>query len=540
MPLLAAVPPPVFSGAERARLTIPEGGQVPQVSEGQQAGESSPATTFGAPAVGDILAERYELVEHVNGDDPERMIWRGVDVVLRRPVAVILRHPGGESATRMLQAAVAASRVIHPNLVDVYDAIDETERAYVVREWVDGISLRDLVASGPLDPARATTIANAVAGAVAAVHSSGMVHGNVHPGSVLIADDGRVVLADMHGEAADAPEVDIRAIGGLLYFTLTGHWPRAEVGDTRSETNLPDAVRDSSGALAAPRQVRAGVPSYLDSLTMDLLTAKDAVPAADVLAAELSRLDASEEEPYLYQNGPLRFLSVEDEPVDLVPPGRRKVLAGVAGLVAVALAGLLIGVSIFSGNSGGGEGTAMTTASPGSTDGSTNEPPSQPQPIRLRADQVRVIDPDSRRRDELGGIAAVVDGDLNEGWSTHSYDGSPKFGNLKRGMGILIKLDEPRHLDSVQVVLSAPGASAELRTGSIDAPSTSEGDKQILDNYVTPIGDRYERHDGSTMTFSNFDPDQQYQYLLFWITELPEDTPGKYKIGVQEIIVEAH
>lgn len=513
---------------------------MPQVSEGQQAGESSPAMTFGAPAVGDILAERYELVEHVNGDDPERMIWRGTDIVLRRPVAVVLRHPGGEAATRMLQAAVAASRVIHPNLVDVYDAIDETERAYVVREWVDGISLRDLVASGPLDPARATTIASAVASAVAAVHSSGMVHGSVHPGSVLIADDGQVVLADMYGEEADSPEMDIRAIGGLLYFALTGHWPRTEAGATRSDTNLPDAVRDSSGELAAPRQVRAGVPSYLDSLTMDLLTAKDGLPTADVLAAELSRLVASENEPYLYQNGPLRFLSIEDEPVELAPSGRRKVLAGVAALVAVALAGLLIGVSVFSGNSGEGVGAAIATASPGSDGSKPTEASGQPEPIRLRADQVRVIDPDSRLRDELGGVDAVVDGDLNKGWSTHSYDRSPKFGNIKRGMGILIKLDEPRHLDSVQVVLSAPGASAELRAGTIDAPSTSEGDKQILDNYVTPIGDRYERHDGSTMTFSNFDPDQQYQYLLFWITELPEDAPGKYKIGVQEIIVEAH
>ena len=110
-----------------------------QVGEGQEADESAPPVmTFGAPTVGEILAERYELEEHINDDSAGRQVWRGVDVILRRPVAVVLRHPGGDSATEMLQAAVAASRVIHPNLVGVYDAIDEGERAYVVREWVDG------------------------------------------------------------------------------------------------------------------------------------------------------------------------------------------------------------------------------------------------------------------------------------------------------------------------------------------------------------------------------------------------------------------
>ena len=161
-----------------------------QVGEGQEAEETAPPVmTFGAPTAGEVLADRYELVEHINNDSAGRLVWRGVDVVLRRPVAVVLRYPGGDSATEMLQAAVAASRVIHPNLVGVYDAIDEADRAYVVREWVDGQSLRELVsADGPLDPARATAIGSAIASALAAVHATGMVHGNVHPGTVMISE----------------------------------------------------------------------------------------------------------------------------------------------------------------------------------------------------------------------------------------------------------------------------------------------------------------------------------------------------------------
>src|SRR5690348_10569418 len=161
-----------------------------------------------------------------------------------------MRYPGGSAAVEMLDAAVAASRVTHPHLVDVYDAIDEGTRAYVVREWVDGGSLKEYVAESPMDPERATSVAHAVASAVAAVHASGVTHGNIHPGTVLIGSDGRVVLSDARTDESITHDSDVRAIGAVLYCALTGHWPRAEAGPG----SLPDAVRDATGALAAPRQ----------------------------------------------------------------------------------------------------------------------------------------------------------------------------------------------------------------------------------------------------------------------------------------------
>ncbi|HWH02026.1 MAG TPA: protein kinase family protein, partial [Pilimelia sp.] len=327
---------------------LTEGGRVTQVGEGHEAAESAPPVlTVGAPTVGEILAERYQLEEHINDDSAGRQVWRGIDVVLRRPVAVVLRYPGGDSAAEMLQAAVAASRVVHPNLVGVYDAIDEEARAYVVREWVEGSSLRELVAGGPLDPVRATSVAHAVASAVASVHATDMVHGNVHPGTVLVAADGRVVLADARADGEITPEADIRAIGGVLYFALTGHWPHAEAG----RSSLPDAVRDGGGSLAAPRQMRAGVPTYLDDLAMDLLDHKLAPPAADVLAAELARLDSPPDEQYYEDAGPLRFgAEPVDEPVAPVRSAGRKIAAGVAGLLVLGVVGLLFGINALAGD----------------------------------------------------------------------------------------------------------------------------------------------------------------------------------------------
>jgi eukaryotic-like serine/threonine-protein kinase len=509
---------------------------VTQVGEGQEADEGSrPVMTFGPPAAGEVLAERYELTEHVNDDSAGRQVWRGVDVVLRRPVAVVMRYPGGESAMEMLQAAVAASRVIHPNLVGVYDAIDEGERAYVVREWVDGTSLRDTVGTDPLDPAHATTVTHSVCGAVAAVHATGMVHGNIHPGTVLIADDGRVVLADARADGA-TPESDVRAVGGILYFALTGHWPEAETGRSGG---VRDAVRDNNGALAAPRQVRAGVPTYLDDLAIDLLDPALAPPTADVLAAELGRLDAASEEQFLDDVGPLRFATADDDPPPLSPRTRRRVLGGAAALLLIALTGLVIGINALAGSDNPSASGSTPSAGGASTADGTDAPAAAPpKPVPLDADHVRIVDPQGDGT-ELDDAEKIVDGDDNTGWNTDRYRNYPNFGNKKDGMGVLIDLGQPREVSDVQVQLSTRGAALELRAGSTDPGEGRQGDRQIVRSY-TRIGEPYEAESATKVTFSGFQPGQKFQYLLVWITKLPPAEEGSgFKIGVQEISVQA-
>ena len=508
-----------------------------QVGEGHEtaADEAGPVMTFGAPTVGEILADRYQLEEHVNNDSAGRQVWRGIDVILRRPVAVVLRHPGGDSATEMLQAAVDASRVIHPNLVGVYDAIDEGERAYVVREWVDGEALRELInREGPQDPARATAIARSIADALAAVHATGMVHGNVHPGTTLIGDDGRVVLADARADSADSTEADVRAVGGLLYFALTGRWPHAEVG----KSTLPDANRDGNGVIAAPRQIRAGVPAYLDDLTMDLLDKRVAAPGADALAAELARLDSTDDE---YEDvGPLRFTqSSASEPVR----STRKIIVGVGALIVIAVVGLVFGIRAISesnkahttqptqANVGAGP---TATGSTGNTDGTPTAPP-VPTKIPLTADMVRIVDPPPGDRVDTGEAANTVDSDKQSAWVTQSFK-SPKFGNRKPGMGVLINLGSPRTVAEVRVETSAPGVSLDIRTGTSDPGNNSAGDQKVFDTYKKLGQTRV--MDGTNEILNDFNPSAKYQYILVWLSQLPhDDDSGGYKISVSNIEV---
>jgi hypothetical protein len=504
---------------------------VTQVGEGHEtaADADGPVMTFGAPTAGEILAERYQLEAHVNNDSAGRQVWRGVDVILRRPVAVVLRLPGGDSATEMLQAAVDASRVIHPNLVGVYDAIDEGTRAYVVREWVDGESLRELVSSdGPLDPGRATTIAHALTDALTAVHATGMVHGNVHPGTTLIADDGRVVLADARADSADDVETDVRAVGGILYYALTAHWPHAEAGVSA----LPDANRDGSGNLATPRQIRAGVPAYLDDLTMDLLDKRVAAPEADALAAELARLDAAEED---YEDvGPLRFTqNATTEPVRSTP----KIVLGVAALVVIAAIGLVFGIRAIT-SSGDPDPSSTNKADAGVTGGTSTEsqaPTPQPKKIALTGDMVRIVDPPPGDRDDTGEAKNTVDSDPDTAWVTQRFT-QPKFGNRKAGMGVLINLGTPKTLAEISVETSTPGVAMDIRTGSSDYGDNSQGDKKIVDTYKKLGDSDTEKTDGTREVFSVFDQNQKYQYVLVFLTELPHAEEGSgYKVSVNKI-----
>jgi hypothetical protein len=512
---------------------------VTQVGEGHEtaADEAGPVMTFGAPTVGEILAERYQLEEHVNNDSAGRQVWRGIDVILRRPVAVVLRYPGGDSATEMLQAAVDASRVIHPNLVGVYDAIDEGQRAYVVREWVDGEALRELIAAdGPLDPARATAIAHSIADALAAVHATGMVHGNVHPGTVLIGDDGRVVLADARADSADSNETDVRAVGGILYFALTAHWPHTEV----RKSSLPDANRDGNGTIAAPRQIRAGIPAYVDDLTMDLLDKRVAAPEADALAAELARLDADDD----YEEvGPLRFApSASSEPIR----STRKIVIGIGALVVIALVGLIFGIRAISDSSDKATDKSTTQANagatPGATDngGNTGDTPVQaatPQKIPLTADMVRIVDPPESDRVDTGEAKFTVDDDPDTVWKTQGFK-QANFGGRKLGMGVLINLKTPRTLSEVQVETSAPGVRMDVRTGTADYGDNWNGDKKIVQTFKKVNDGDTEKTDGTRAVFNGFNEDTKYQYVLVWLSELPLDKDtGSYRISVENIEV---
>ncbi|HEY3503303.1 MAG TPA: protein kinase family protein [Actinocatenispora sp.] len=477
-------------------------------------------TQVGAPAVGEVLADRYRLEEHIHDDSTGRQVWRGVDVILRRAVTIVLKYPGGADAEDMLQAAVAASRVVHPHTVGVYDAVDEGERAYVVREYVDGRSLRDIVQTdGPLSAERATAVAHAIADALAAVHETGVAHGNVHPGTVLLGGlDDRIVLADARAGSQASPEADVRGLGGVLYTALTGYWPEEVPGDY----GLPAAPR-AEGKLAAPRQVRPGVPNYLDALTMDLLDDQLPPPSAAELSAELGRLNVANE-----VSGPLDLVTVEPPSQQERKPIWKKLAVGIAALAAISLVGLLIGTTWVNSNTNDG----------GGPDGSqTNQNTQAAAPSAIAPAGVRVVDPKGGDRTELDGAKATTDASQTTYWRTQAYN-EPQFGRLKDGMGILLDLGKDREIQTVSVVMTDGGATMGLKMGGSDPADGGSGTEAIDTDVMNafkqvPGAEQQQVQVTKSWTLSGV----KTRYLMVWITKLPQNAEGKYQVGIKDIKV---
>jgi hypothetical protein len=120
-------------------------------------------------------------------------------------------------------------------------------------------------------------------------------------------------------------------------------------------------------------------------------------------------------------------------------------------------------------------------------------------------------------------VPQSIDGDPATSWTTLTYRGSPAFGNLKPGVGILYDLGSEQSLAGVTVTSATPGASVEIRTGD-----SADGQ---LDSYAT-VGSG--TVDGTT-EFS-FDEATTARYVLVWVTGLVEGGDG-YSADLAEVEV---
>jgi len=228
-----------------------------------------------------VLAGRYRLGA-VIGRGGMGAVWRARDELLNRDVAIKeivwpdqLDPAERETARRRaVREAQLAARLSHPNVVSVYDILEEDGRPCIVMELVPFRSLRDVLAEdGPMSPAEAARVGLNVLAALSAVHEAGVVHRDVKPANILLGPGDRVVLADFGiSKATDSPA--LTASGVLL----------------------------GSPSYLAPERARggrAGAASDLWALGASLYTAVDGRPPfeRDSMIASLTAVVAAEPEP---------------------------------------------------------------------------------------------------------------------------------------------------------------------------------------------------------------------------------------------------
>ncbi len=258
-----------------------------------------------------MVAGRYRL-DRVLGDGGMGRVWQALDQTLGRQVAVkeVLspRDLSGRDrralSERTMREARLTAQLNHPNIVTTYDAVVDNDMPFIVMELVPSINLAERVsANGPLPPEEVACLGLTLLETLAVAHSRGIVHRDVKPSNVLLADDGRVMLSDfgiamqesdptlttsgilVGSPAFMAPErlrgerrgyaADVWALGATLYTALEGHRP------FRADTSMGTITAILSDEVVRPRvsgPLADAVMGMLDKDQERRLTLQEAKP----------------------------------------------------------------------------------------------------------------------------------------------------------------------------------------------------------------------------------------------------------------------
>lgn len=265
--------------------------------------------------VGSVLGGRYEVLERI-GTGGMSLVYRARDITLNRLVAVkILKHQWAEDeevVRRFEQEARAAASLVDRHVVQVYDVgRDQGDIHYMVMELVAGETLRSLLdRNGPLPIEQALDIADQVAAALEAAHGKKLVHRDIKPQNILLAEDGTVKVTDfgiayaatsgtlvntgsllgtvqyLSPEQARGkligPQSDLYSLGVVLFEMLTGRLP------FESESAIGVAIKHLQDEAPTVSSLRPDVPGPVNGLVMRAL-AKD--PAERYQSARAFRQD---------------------------------------------------------------------------------------------------------------------------------------------------------------------------------------------------------------------------------------------------------
>ena len=246
------------------------------------------------------------------------MVYKAEDTTLERAVALrfladhLLNDP--EAKERFLREAKAAAALHHPNVCPVHE-IDEVDgKTFLAMAFLEGESLEDRIAKGPLSIKDALDIARQIADGLQAAHAKGIVHRDIKPANVIVSPDGRATIMDfglarlteasrltkldtamgmvayMSPEQAQGMEVDARtdiwALGCVLYEMVSGQRPFQGQYD---QALLYEIVHEEPAPLTG---LRTGVPVELELLVGECLTKKreDRTESAREVARKLRTL----------------------------------------------------------------------------------------------------------------------------------------------------------------------------------------------------------------------------------------------------------
>src|SRR5919199_3398660 len=259
----------------------------------------------------------YRIAQEI-GHGGMATIYKAYHAALDRDVAIKVIHPALTTdpsfGARFNREAKIAARLHHPNIVPIYDFNDQPPGPYLVMRYIEGGTLKDLLIGEPLTTAQVMQIARPVGAALAYAHDQGVLHRDVKPSNILIADDGAVYLTDfglarmaqfdvatltqdaifgtpqyiapeqVKGEVVDA-RTDLYSFGIVLYELFVGHAPFS--GESPTAVLIGHLV----GSVPAPSTFNKNVSPALEAVLLKALAKNpdDRYPTSRALMEALER-----------------------------------------------------------------------------------------------------------------------------------------------------------------------------------------------------------------------------------------------------------
>lgn len=168
---------------------------------------------------------KYRIIEKL-GAGGMGEVYKGEDLSLQRPVAIKVMSKQGELTSggdaRFLREARAASAFNHPNIVTIYEIGETDEHTYIVMEYIEGRSLRDLISRQEVKADTVLDIAVQTCDALVEAHTRGIIHRDIKPENILLTDRGRVKLVDFGLAKTVSPKPGIGGATAAQSLTESG------------------------------------------------------------------------------------------------------------------------------------------------------------------------------------------------------------------------------------------------------------------------------------------------------------------------------
>ena len=187
---------------------------------------------------GTYLQNRYEILSRV-GAGGMSDVYKALDHKLNRTIAIkVLKEEYSADpafVSKFKIEAQSAAGLTHPNIVQVYDVVDEGELHYIVMELVEGVTLKNFIkAKVMLANREATGISLQIAQGIEAAHQLGIVHRDIKPQNIILSSDGKVKVADFGiAKAASQQTLMSEAMGSVHY--IAPEQAKGEMTDTRGD-----------------------------------------------------------------------------------------------------------------------------------------------------------------------------------------------------------------------------------------------------------------------------------------------------------------